>query len=199
MASIEELKSTIGAGNGLAVPNRYLVQMPAIPGSTLTSAQRNTLCRTTRLPGRQILTHDRQIGLMQQKVGYGYANAEIGLSFHVLNDYKTKEYFDLWQNRIVNQANQQIAYADDYKYSVKIYQLKKSERDLEILNRDFSLFGIDFNLDISLSSVTDAVYGVELEKAFPVTMNGIDLADASTDATVEISIDLSYQNWKRIK
>lgn len=198
MASIEEFKSSVSAGEGLALANQYLVQLPAIPGSSLSARQRNTLCRVARLPGRQILTHDRQIGIMQQKIAYGYAVGDVGLSFHVLNDYKTKEYFDLWQNLIVDQRTQQISYADRYKYSVNIYQLKKGQ-SFQLFDRNFSIFGLDFNVDIELSSTANAIYGVELEKSFPVTMNGIDLADASTDTTVEISIDLSYQNWKRIK
>ena len=198
MASIEELKSSVSAGGGLALANQYLVQLPAIPGSSLTGRERNTLCRVARLPGRQILTHDRQIGIVQQKIGYGYAVGDVGLSFHVLNDYKTKEYFDLWQNLIVDQRTQQISYADKYKYPVNIYQLKKGQ-SFQVFDRNFSIFGLDFNIDIELSTAANAIYGVELEKAFPITMNGIDLADASTDTTVEISIDLSYQNWKRIK
>lgn len=198
MASIEEFKSSVSAGEGLALANQYLVQLPAIPGSSLSARQRNTLCRVARLPGRQILTHDRQIGIMQQKIAYGYAVGDVGLSFHVLNDYKTKEYFDLWQNLIVDQRTQQISYADRYKYSVNIYQLKKGQ-SFQLFDRNFSIFGLDFNVDIELSSTANAIYGVELEKSFPITMNGIDLADASTDTTVEISIDLSYQNWKRIK
>ena len=198
MASIEEFKSSVSAGEGLALANQYLVQLPAIPGSSLSARQRNTLCRVARLPGRQILTHDRQIGIMQQKMAYGYAVGDVGLSFHVLNDYKTKEYFDLWQNLIVDQKTQQISYADRYKYSVNIYQLKKGQ-SFQLFDRNFSIFGLDFNVDIELSSTANAIYGVELEKSFPITMNGIDLADASTDTTVEISIDLSYQNWKRIK
>lgn len=198
MASIEEFKSSVSSGDGLALANQYLVQLPAIPGSSLSARARNTLCRVARLPGRQILTHDRQIGIMQQKIGYGYAVGDVGLSFHVLNDYKTKEYFDLWQNLIVDQRTQQISYADRYKYNVNIYQLKKGQ-SFQVFDRNFSIFGLDLNIDIELSTAANAIYGVELEKAFPITMNGIDLSDAASDTTVEISIDLSYQNWKRIK
>tara|TARA_R110000868_G_scaffold88578_7_gene246905 strand:+ start:5372 stop:5968 length:597 start_codon:yes stop_codon:yes gene_type:complete len=198
MASIEELKGAVSAGKGIASASQYLVQLPAIPGSSLSGSARNTLCRVARLPGRQILTYDRQVGIMQQKIGYGYANADVGLSFHVLNDYKTKKYFDLWQNLIVDQATQQISYADKYRHSVFIYQLQKG-KSFQIFDRNFSIFGLDLNVDIELSSAANAVYGIELEKAFPVTMNGIDLTDASADTTVEISIDLSYQNWKQIK
>jgi len=198
MANIEEFKGHISAGAGLAVANQYMVQLPSIPGSNFSPRERNILCRVARLPGRQIVTHDRQIGLMNQKVAYGYANAEVGLSFHVLNDYKAKAYFDTWQNLVVNQNTQQISYADQYKYSVKIFQLRKGE-SIQLFDRTFNVFGLDVNIDIESFSSENAIYGVELENAFPVTMNGIDLTDASTDQTVEVSIDLSYMNWKRIK
>lgn len=198
MASIEEFKGQISAGGGLALANQYMVQMPNIPGSNFSARERNALCRVARLPGRQILTQDRQIGLINQKISTGYANADVGLSFHVLNDYKARAYFDAWQNLIVDQQTQQISYADQYKYGVKIYQLKKGT-STQLFDRTFNVFGIDINIDIESFTSANAIYGVELEKAFPITMNGIDLTDASADQTVEVSIDLSYMNWKRIK
>lgn len=198
MASIEEFKAQVSAGGGLALANQYMVQLPNIPGSNFSARERNALCRVARLPGRQIVTHDRMIGLQNQKIAYGHAVADVGLSFHVLNDYKAKAYFDAWQNLVVNQNTQQISYADDYKYSVKIYQMKKGE-STQLFDRTFNVFGLDINIDIESFSGANAIYGVELEKAFPTTLNGIDLTDASTDQTVEISLDLSYMNWKRIK
>jgi len=198
MASIEEFKGQISAGGGVALANQYMVQLPSIPGSNFSARERNVLCRVARLPGRQIITHDRQIGLMNQKMAHGYANADVGLSFHVLNDYKAKSYFDAWQNLVVNQDTQQISYANEYKYSVKIFQMKKGQ-SFQIFDRTFDVFGIDINVDIESFSEANAIYGVELENAFPTTLNGIDLGDASTDQTVEVSIDLSYMNWKRIK
>lgn len=198
MASIEEFKGQVSAGGGFALTHQYMVQLPNIPGSNFSARERNALCRVARLPGRQIITQDRQVGLMNQKIGTGYANADVGLSFHVLNDYKAKAYFDAWQDLIVNQDTQQISYADNYKYSVKIYQMKKGQ-SFQIFDRTFNIFGLDVNIDVESFTSANAIYGVELEKAFPTTMNGIDLTDGSTDQTVEVSIDLSYMNWKRIK
>lgn len=202
MASIEELKSTITAGGGPALPHQYLVQLPAIPGSSLGARERNALCKAARLPGRQILTYDRQIGLMNQKMAYGYGVAEVTLVFHILNDYKTRDYFERWQNLAVDQASQQIQYSNNYKFPVQIYQLKKGQ-SFQLFDRSFGFnlgpFGINFNIDIEANRAATGVYAVELEKAFPTTLNGIDFADASTDQTLEISVDLSYRNWKRIK
>ena len=202
MASIEELKGVVTGGRGFALTNQYIVVMPDIPGTNLSARERNVLCRVARLPGRQILTHDRSIGLMNQKIAYGYANAEVGLSFHVLNDFKTKNYFDTWQNLIVDQENQQIQYADRYKKSVKIYQLGKGAK-FSIYDRtfNFNVFGVGLqaNLNVDFNSSALINYGVELEGAFPVTLNGIDLNDQEASAPMEVSIDLSYKNWKRIR
>jgi hypothetical protein len=198
MASIEQIKSTVSAGGGFALPNQYLVELPQIAGSSLTAQERNTLCRTTRLPGRQISTISRDVGLMKQNMAIGYAKDDITMSFHVLNDYKTKDYFDKWQELIVDQEDQQIKYASEYKKTVKIYQLEKGKA-FDIGGADFSVFGIGVNLDFDLRSSENVIYGVELQGSFPVTLNGIDLADGSTDQTIEVSISLSYKNWKRIK
>jgi hypothetical protein len=198
MASIEELKGVITGGRGLALPTQYMVEMPLIEGSNLSAAERNVLCRTTRLPGRQILTTDRNIGLMNQKIGVGYAVDDITMSFHVLNDYKTRDYFDRWQNLIVDQNTHQIRYADQYKKNIKIYQLQKGKA-FDLGNLEFGIFGININLDFDVRTSSKIIYGVELEGAFPITVNGIDLADASTGQTVEVSVNLSYKNWKRIR
>jgi hypothetical protein len=198
MASIEQIKAAVNAGGGFALPNQYLVELPQVPGSSLTAQERNTLCRTTRLPGRQIQTTGREIGLMKQNVAVGYAKDDITMSFHVLNDYKTKDYFDKWQDLIVDQEDQQIKYANEYKKTVKIYQLQKGKA-FDILSANFSVFGIGVELDADIRSSQKVIYSVELEDAFPITVNGIDLADGSTDQTIEVSISLSYKNWKRIK
>jgi|TARA_Y100000385_G_C13058026_1_gene622952 hypothetical protein len=198
MASIEDLKSTINGGGGLAQQNQYMVQMPNVPGTNFTAAERNILCRTTRLPGRQILTAQRDIGLMKQQMGIGYAVSDIAMSFHVLNDYKSKDYFDKWQNQVVDQQTQQIRFANEYKKPVDIYHFKKGQ-SFQIFDKNFRVFGINFNIDIELGRSAQGIYGVQLLDAFPVTVNGIDLADGSNDATVEVSVSLSYRNWKQIK
>jgi hypothetical protein len=135
---------------------------------------------------------------MKQNVAVGYAKDDITMSFHVLNDYKTKDYFDKWQDLIVDQEDQQIKYANEYKKTVKIYQLQKGKA-FDILSANFSVFGIGVELDADIRSSQKVIYSVELEDAFPITVNGIDLADGSTDQTIEVSISLSYKNWKRIK
>ena len=60
--------------------------IPSIPGLTPdrlpNSRELNTLCRGASLPGKQILTADRRIGMNNEKVAYGYAVTDLNLSFY---------------------------------------------------------------------------------------------------------------------
>ena len=200
--TIDNLKAQVTKSGGPALANLYFVELPQVPGATLSAEERNLLCKATRIPGRQMATLDRQLGIENQKIVNGYAVAEVTLAFHLMNDYKVRQYFEAWQQLAVDQQNQQIKYSNEYKFPVKIYQMRKIPTGTP-------------GTTVSQSSLSDAfgalgpqqivrtsaniVYGVELDKAFPVTMNGIDLADASENTVVELSVDLSYKNWKRIQ
>jgi len=186
--SIEQLKSEVGAASGLALPNLYLVELPSI--GTLNSSTLNTLCNSTALPGRQIITHDRQTNIRVEKLAYGYIDPDVTLTFKLLNDYKVKRYFDAWQNAMVDQENQQIQYAVNYRRSIKIYQLKKGP--------SFSLFNVGNLLDVNLVTDDMKIYGVELIKAFPTTVTDIELNDNINDQYIQFSATFSYTNWKPI-
>ena len=198
--TIDTLKAQFTKSGGPALANLYYVELPIIPGTNLSAEERNLLCKATRIPGRQLATLDRSLGIQNQKIVNGYAVAEVTLSFHLLNDYKVRQYFEAWQQRAVDQQSQQIKYSDEYKFPVKIYQLKKGVGfNLFDFNFKLPFFNSIINIDIEAASNPSIVYGVELDKSFPITMNGIDLSDASENQIVELSVDLSYKNWKRIR
>lgn len=189
MASIDQLKGIFSAKDGPALGHQYIVELPDIPGdNNLSGEERTLLCRAARLPGRQIQAYDRSVGIMNQKIAYGYGVAEVSLSFHLLNDYGTRKYWDDWQNLIVNQDNHQIQYSDNYKKTVKIYQVKRASQVPNAGNDDTLL----------VSNPEVKIYGIELEGAFPVTVNGIELGDAMNDQLIDVSVDLSYKNWRRV-
>mgnify|MGYP007000440401 CR=1 len=51
----------------------------------------NLLCSNATLPGKQILTYDRVIGMERQRTAYGYAVDDTTLTFYALNDYGTRK------------------------------------------------------------------------------------------------------------
>ena len=93
MSSIDDFKNKISNHRGLAKPNRYEVRLPRlshIPGFETDIEGLNLMCSNVNLPGKQILTADREIGIKFEKVPYGYAVDDISLTFYLTNDYQAK-------------------------------------------------------------------------------------------------------------
>lgn len=213
MASIDQFKSLVSSKEGIARSNLFRVKFPALPGIDYTG-DINLLCKDVQLPGRQIMTNERRVGLRYEKMAYGYAITDISLTFHVLNDYGIKEYFEVWQSLAVDPIDQSIGYQQGeggYGKTVKIEQLKKGfslpllKKNInfgkglptEIRNRLPKLGPIDLaqgQLDLSYITNDDIIYSCELEYAFPTTLNAIQLNN-ELDGIVELNVQLSYTNW----
>jgi len=199
MSSIDQLKSLATSKLGFARTNQFLVNLPTefsgggflsqltsvLTGGTLGGGDLNLLCSQAVLPGKQILTSDRRIGMEFQKIAYGYAVQDVSLTFYALNDYGIRKYFDSWKSRIIDEATHKPAYKAEYVSPVKIHQLRKP-----IFNLGVDIGPIDLNLGIGGSTI----YSVELIDAFPTTINAVELNN-ELDGLVQVSVELSYTNW----
>ena len=130
-------------------------------------------------------------------VGFGnswssFVSDDISMTFYVMNDYTIREYFEEWQNRVVNQNTFEIGYNNEYTRDVTIAQLKRGTA-LELPIDKF--FGL--NVDIDTRSADSKVYECKLLGAYPTTMNQIELNN-ELDGLVQLNIQLSYRNWKKI-
>lgn len=208
MPTIDELKGMASSKLGFARTNNFLVELPPLganpfgrlsgfipsipgltPASKPSSRELNILCKNASIPGKQILTSDRRIGMIYEKVAYGYAVGDVNLSFYLLNDYGVINYFEEWRKLVVNEENLTVGYKSDYAKPVKIHQLRKPQ-----IGRSAQAGPIRLNLGIGGGTV----YSVELEEAFPTTISQIDFSN-ELDGLVEVSITFSFTNWKRIK
>jgi len=224
--SIEQFKSLLSKERGLASSNMFRVLMPSLQGKlradgttidNYSSESINLLCRATELPGRQIMTLDRQIGMLNTKVAHGFAAPEITLSFQCTNSYLIRRYFEDWQQiAISNKQGVQYhsGYYNEYSLPVKIAQIRKPEsfalfskkigKDLKLPNivEDAlpTIGGVNFRdlaegrIDIALVSKENVVYECLLENAFPTSITPITLANTA-DTISEFSVSLSYMNW----
>ena len=86
----------------------------------------NLLCRTVSLPGKQVMTHDRRVGMEFEKIAYGYAVEDVSMTFLVMNDYGVREYFDEWRSLILDEEAQTVNYKEEYAKRVVIHQLANS-------------------------------------------------------------------------
>ena len=226
MTTINELKGMASSKLGFARTNNFLVELPSlqnsgaggggllgslvdnvtsfipsVPGLTPdrmpNTRELNTLCKGASLPGKQILTTDRRIGMTNEKIAYGYAVTDLNLTFNMLNDYSVKNYFDEWMSQILDdgygpsgqKTAQVVKYKDEYAKSIKIHQLRKPQ-----VGFSANLGPITANVGLGGGSV----YTVELFEAFPTTINEITFSN-DLDGLVEISVSLTFTNWKRVK
>ena len=200
MAAIEDLKAKVNQKRGLARANLFSVELPRIAEAAMDGRELNVLCRDIVLPGRQILSNERLIGSHLERVAFGYAVTDISCTFLCLNDYGVRTYFEAWQNTAFNQETNEIGYShgtNGYAKSVKIHQLEKSGNPRNILpefiRKQINIPGLGF----LPAPQNRKVYSLELQYAYPTTMSAITFNN-ELDGIIELNVQLSYKNWKRI-
>lgn len=207
--TLEQLKGAISAKKGMAEPTLFKVMFPSI--NSVSASELNLMCTNVNLPGRQIMTQDRKLGVISQKVGYDQATEDVNLTFRLMNDYGVRKYFEAWQNMIVDQETHEIGYLETYGKTIKIQQLRKGfgfplydksfglpRLPSEIQNRLPKIGPFDFaqgELDLDYITGEQVVYEVELQHAFPTTMNEALLNDDAADGILEMTVQLSYRKW----
>jgi len=184
MAQIDDLKALASVKLGFARSNNFLVTLPADFG--VDGREMNILCTNATLPGKQILTHDRIIGMERQKVAYGYVVDDINMVFYLMNDYGVKKYFDTWREKIIDEENFDNNYKSEYQKDIQIHQLRKP-----VIG--FSKQIGPFRPNIGIGGGT--VYSCNLIDAFPTTFNAVELSN-ELDGLLQYSVTFSYTNWK---
>ena len=197
--SIENLLGTIAGKGGIALPNIYRVYLPSF--SYLGPREMDVLCTSVNLPGRQIMTIDKKIGTIFEKVAYDQAYDDVNMSFLMLNDYGARKYFETWQNLAIDQDSYTVGYKSDYARTVKIQQLKKGIdiKAPSLLRSVASRFADQIldNLDIGVNiGSKDVIYECELIDAFPTTMDMVQLGNDLNDQVLQLNVQISYKNWK---
>ena len=188
--NVDQLKSVASKSRGFASANQFMVTLPSL--GRYDTRDLNILCTNVNMPGRQILTQERLIGIKGRKMPNGFASDDVNMTFHVMNDYLIKEYFEEWQDKVISQGSFEVKYPSSYAQDVTIAQLKKG------MAFDFpidKIFGI--NLDLDIRTRESIVYQVKLLDAFPTTMNQIDFSNEQ-DGLVQLNVQLSYRNWTRV-
>jgi len=188
MASLSELKTSITFGGGLARTNKFLVTLPSLGGGGLIGAlgsrNMNILCRTAQLPSKQILTHEKRIGMKFEKVAYGYGVEDVTLTFMETASLPVRRYFDTWRDLILNEDAQTSKYKTEYQKRVIISQLA--------MPLPLGALTGPLPLDVQV-----ATYTVELINAFPTSITAIEYTN-DADGYAETTVALSYTNFKRV-
>ena len=192
MLNIDNLKSMISKKGGVAPTNRFNViftppQQALLninAQSIISSAISGTfdlknlindprdislLCESVNLPGRALSTFQNSTGLQVNDFPYTFIDENITMSFIVTNDYYIKLLFDAWLKGVFNEDSYQVGYKSDYSTDIIIQPL--NQKDIP-------------------------VYGVKIEKAYPISISAIELNNSAAGAYSKIQVVFAYDKYK---
>ena len=191
-SSIEDLKSTISKKGGLAPANRFNViftppsqsllnlNVENILGSIISGGfsagnlindprDISILCKSVQIPGRTLSTFEHAHDRQQNKYPYTFIDEDVTMTFHLTNDYYMRNMLEQWQSGIFNTESYVTGFKNDYSVDVIIQQLNQK------------------NIP---------VYGVKLEKAYPVSYESITLDNSQESSVTEMSVTFAYDKFK---
>lgn len=190
MSSIDDLKGTIAKKGGVARTNRFQVIFtppqasllntdPAVLLGTLASGgglsnlindprDISLLCESVQMPGRSLSTIENTTNKQTTKFPYTFIDTEVRMSFILTNDYYARNLFETWYESIFNVEKYKVGYKNDYSTDVIIQQL---------------------------NSKNIPVYGVKLEKAYPIEVSPIELNNTSENEYARLTVAFAYDKY----
>lgn len=200
--TINRFRAALSQGEGLARPNRFLVEFSLPKKSYLQSKiqvqsgpphypkeKRNLdmhhldqmlgkrvriMCNKITLPERQFTAAAlRQYGpAFQYPTNVQYGS--ISATFYLSKFYEERQYFEAWQNAMFDHQTNNFNFWDEYTSHVDIFQLGSFD---EKNDRDH------------------ITYGVRLFEAYPLTVGAVELDSSTTNQAATCSITFNYRLW----
>lgn len=165
---VDDIKAVVGNQGGFARTNFFAVTFNGPASISPDPVIINALCESASLPGRSISTFEHGMVRHAIKRPYGYINDDVTLTFYVTNDFYIKKIWEQWMNTIINDVNDKVGYRDDYAMDVTISVLNLNHNE---------------------------IHQVTLTKAYPITINAIELNNGSENELMRLSVTLTYEDY----
>ena len=189
--NIDTLKATIAKKNGVARTNRWNVMFTpptqsllnlnpeALVGQLLsgdTPSVRNLiadprdiaiLCESVSIPSRELSSVEFMADKQTNKFPNTLIDGEIEMTWILTQDYYMKTLFDGWLSSIIDMDTYTLGYKNDYSTDVLIQQL---------------------NVD------NIPIYGVKLEKAYPLSVSAVELNQSENEIS-KITVTWAYDKY----
>ena len=172
-SDVAHFSSRIGK-YGLASPNKFRVmftKIPSIVGDQQDMRHLSIMCDQITIAGRTVQSAMNMEYGLRREIAYNGPSYEVmTVSFVCTSDMIEKAMLDKWNDMIVSASNgYNVAYYDDYV----------GEMNVATLDRHGELTG----------------YRINYHKIWPKTVTSIDLNRATTNATLRVTTQMSYENW----
>lgn len=176
--SITDFQGVIDKRGGLSTTNRYVVYIAAPEDFAQMQSDIPYLCEVASFPSRSIATADQKIYGPMRKIARESLYGDISLSFIVTEDFKIKDHFDSWLNKIQDPVSYDPSYYDSYIGTLYIGQLKNSGTP---------------NLPTSESS--NFPYSIELQEAYPTLVGDLQLNWSDNNVYHKLQVNFAYRRW----
>lgn len=201
-AGIDTLKASIARRGGMARSNRFAIYMThpnkkqgllntdleslagnaarsLISGGSLSVSSfiddprdMYLFCESVQMPGRQVTTTEHFTGMKAIKKPYAFLNEDVAMTFNLTNDFYIYKYLKSWMDLVIPQDSETdffLNFKENYTTDIIIQQMG---------NTDYI-----------------PVYSVVLRNAYPISLNSIELSNASENAVTQCSVTFAYDNW----
>jgi len=151
----------------LAYPFRYEISFSTT--DALSNLRLAVSCENITMPGKNISTQEIKthgpVDDMPYEVSY---SGDVEATFKVAGDYFERNFFDAWQNTIIDPKTNNLGYKDSYSCEIEITQLDLQDQP---------------------------IYHLVLEDAFPKVVGPIELGD-DREGYQRQMIGFSYRKWR---
>ena len=158
----------------LARKNKFSIQLIPPRATRLSTGKIDFLCKKATLPARTSATTEHRMYGYALSVPYETTYENVTLSFHEVNNFEVRKFFETWMEYINPQDTYNINYYDKYKSEIKIYV---------------------YDDVISEPDPSRAIYSVTLMDAYPATLSSVDMDWGVMDFLV-FDVDISYVQWR---
>lgn len=177
---------------GQAMANRYEVEftLPAgVPNGTsgvhmrsttsrISAIQRqfngigqvNILCHSCTMPMRSVMTYELRQLNAPFRVPYSQTYDPVSFMFYADSSMFVRQYFDVWQQAVINIKNNTLNFRNEYTADIVIKQLNREGK---------------------------ASYAVKLYEAFPIAVTSMEYAYANSQVQ-NVSCSIAYKYWEEI-
>jgi hypothetical protein len=168
MLSINTFRDKLNAKGGQAPVNRYEVFIPGREGSSFSAF----LCEQAELPGKTMLTVEDKLYGPVRKIGYGQMFIDTTMTFICTAEgWAEKEFFDKWQNDIVDPDLFDASYYNDYTSDILLTTYKEDN---------------------------SSSYGIRFNEAFPLNVGAINLGWGQNNEYARLSVTFAYRKWEQV-
>lgn len=181
--------------NGMMKPNRYRVEFHLPRGvsnserlsihqfsnSTTIRQLDNNLngkggvdikCHTATFPQRSLQTYEHIQNSAPFRVPYSAAYDPVTFSFYVDGNGDTREYFDTWQNAVINVSSNTLNFWREFVSDITIYAMNEAGED---------------------------TYGVTLYDAYPLNVGAMELSYTQSNNYQTSTVTIAYKSWSAIR